>query len=150
MNINNNLLKELKNEIEILNHLGKKIKLGGNSQIETEYIWGNSEESKRYIIEIDRYEKPYLYYHFQYLKNHCEIRYIKIKKMFEVHCIGFTPNEEDIKKEYECIIIHKNYGGNTHNIYKQENFEIATDIYKSCIIDLMEYLTAKKLNLLIW
>lgn len=149
MELKNDFLKELKAEIELLYNLGKKIELSGTHINNTEYIHGESLEADRYIVETDRFEYPFKYYHCQILKHHIEIR--KARKNFEIHSFNFTPEYEKIKKEYpEVNFIQKTYGGNIHIITKCEDFQTATEIYQEEVMELVYYIKAKKENLLIW
>lgn len=143
------LIKELIGEIDILTGYRKKLaeEIRGKPS-ETEYISAESMEAQRYIVEIDRYEKPQQYYHMQFLKNHCEIR--KGRKEFEIHCLNFTPEVEELKKNHEIKIQEKNYGGNLHHIYKIETLEEAQEIYMECIRDLYSYYFKKRDNLLFY
>lgn len=145
MQITNELAKEIKAEIDILSHLGKKIQTSGTHENNTEYIHGESLEASRYIVEIDRFEHPFKYYHCQELKYHCEVR--KTKKSFETHCFNYQP---EIKKELYKRKTNRNYGGNTHYIFENETLEESVVVYEECTKQLIELVQATRENRFVW
>lgn len=140
---------ELKNASENIYRLTQLINTSG-THADTEYIWSDSTEKTNYILETDRYELPYRYYHAQLLNLHTEIR--KAKKGFTIWLINFfisetTITKNNIKKEQIKIT---EYGEKKRQKITIDDFQEATEIFEDCIIDMINWQKAKKENLLIW
>lgn len=136
---------ELKNEIERLYFLTKKINTNGTPQISA-INESESQNGIKYIQEVDRYERPYMYYHIQIGKYAAEIR--KTKKGYAVVTHDFTPKKEQLKEnttERKQI-----YSNQIKHYYENEDFEETIENFKTATRNLIEYLEAKKDNLLIW
>lgn len=144
MKVNNELLEEIKNEVNILENLVKKINTHGQP-IETYVNELKSMNGIKYFNEVDRYERPQEYYHFQNGIHTAEVR--KGRKDYYVICTGFRPRIE--KLEVDTTEIIKKWGNNTKYIYKNE-YEETIHNFLAIILEYIKDKIRIRDNLLVW
>lgn len=134
---------EMKNEIERLYLLTREINTNGAQTITT-INEPKSANGIKYIQEVDKYERPYLYYHCQLGIYNTEMR--KGRKDYYVR----TNFECKIEKMREDTTLTKRKWGNKIRFEYYNDYEYTLDNYTRTIIDLLEMKRAIKENLLIW
>lgn len=141
--IETELAKELKNEIERLYLLTKKINTNGNPHV-TEINESKSQNGIKFIQEVDKMERPFLYYH-------CQIGFwmIEVRKSRKDYAIitNFECNEKRFREE-TTVKINK-WGRYTKYEYKN-TFDYTIDNYKIAIILLLEKLRSLRDNEFQW
>lgn len=99
----------------------------------------------KYFNEVDRYERPQEYYHFQNGIHTAEVR--KGKKNYYVICTGFRPRIEKLEAETTEII--KKWGNNTKYLYNNE-YEETIHNFLGIILEYIKDKIRIRDNLLIW
>lgn len=143
MNIPTEEIKELKNECERLYLLTKKWNTNGTPYI-TELNESKSQNGIKYIQEVDKMQRPYLYYHCQIGFWMCEVR--KTKKDYAV----LTNYECDVKRMREETTESKSQWGKYAKYKYESDFSNTIDNYKIAIILLLEKIRAMRDNEFQW
>lgn len=136
--------KELKNQIENLYFLIKKL-----TEKPKEIKVLNIPESpiaQKYIQEVDKQEKPQLYWHMQDQKHGIEIR--KGKGNYYVKCIGWKPRSEKLLEESN--IVNKVEMGTTTTYIYMETLEETIENYRRSIDEYYTIIHGIKENTLIF
>lgn len=146
--MNKEMLHELKNSINNSKMLIEKITEKPEA-IEVINI-PETQKAIKYVIEVDKLERPQTYYHAQIGRYAVEVRKTRNKK-FTVKCYGFTPEEREFEehKENTTKRIEKRGNGIT-NYYDNENFEEILEIFEKALKSLIKYKEINKDNLLMW
>ena len=136
--------EEIKREIENLYMLSKKLKT--KNETITYINEPKSINNIIYIREVEKYENPQKYYHFQNGFKSAEIR--KGRKGYNLFVMGYEPKKEEM--EQGTIKKVKNWGNVIRYIYQSETLDEAIENYKTAIKNCLQWEMKLKENLLIW
>ncbi len=141
MTIETKLIKEFKNEIERLYLLSKTINTNG-TKYESMIEEPKSQNARTYANEVEKYDKPYLYYHHQDGFYYAEIRKIR-NKTYELK----TNFECNIKEMEENTFEQKKiYGNNIEFRYKNDEYEKTIKNFRIAIENLQKRIKAMENN----
>lgn len=144
MTINDEQASELKASAENLYRLSKLL-LTDSRKINTYITEPKGQQAIKYASEVDKYENPQSFYHFQCGAYYAEMR--KGRKDYYVRT-NYKANEKDFKELYGKS--KKCFGRYITYEYSNDVYDICTDMFKTIVRQILETLRQIKENEFIW